>query len=134
MSGRRSLLTGASLAGLAAALPALAAGDGDAKLLAECDAFLKIDRELKDWVHPPEFDEAADDANSDAVSAVVDRWYVHLELITDLRPTTPRGVQAKIRAACAAMESTIGTAGMEREEMLGLAALQDAMEALGGVV
>jgi hypothetical protein len=128
MTGRRSFLAIGTATALAASASVNATEAGDARLLAACDAFLKVDRELKTWVHPPSYEAASDAANEAALGAVIDNWYAGVEFITELQPTTPRGVQAKIRAACAAMETIDDGNGLQREEALGLSALRAALE------
>jgi hypothetical protein len=93
-----------------------AAGDDDAALLAACESFLAVDRELAD-TH-------GSDLEDEAISGpLFDRWYDALGEVAAIRPRTQAGCMAKARVAYLALKSTGN--GTQREEAAALSALAD---------
>jgi hypothetical protein len=126
-TGRRAFL-GATAALLPmAALPAVAqaasasagaAPDQDAALLAACRDFMAAQAECDAC-------NASDECPDDRISAAA-RWQQDsLGRLMFLRPQTPEGVRAKLRAGYAAMLSA-RNGGWGREEVAALAVLADA--------
>ena len=106
-TSRRRLLAGTGMAAIAAALalpvvvspviPTTSPDHPDAALLATCATFA----ELTASIHRINAGTACD---WDELTTINLEWHDTLEDLSDMRPTTPAGIQAKARAAIAAFE------------------------------
>lgn len=126
-TNRRALLGTLALAPLAALPVAAHAAEGggdDAELIAACGAFMALQERL-------DAGETHDDAGNPGYLTdeergdLIDRQYEALERLTAIRPSTPRGLRAKVEAAYVALAPFAEDDG--REEEAALAVLADLM-------
>jgi hypothetical protein len=111
--------TVAALMAPAVVQTAQAADRGDARLIAVCERFLAVDRDIECW------DAGQLEWTQDQSDEAITQWYVELEALTAIRAMTPAGALAKAKAAYRSLASLREDHVFGREEEAALAALAD---------